>query len=333
MEEHKDQNKSGGYSDIIHVMPSEYYGVDPDISRRPIATVPVAAVKAPTPPPPPRATAKSPVKPKNRVTMLIIIIGMVILVALLGFLVYVLYFSSPVPTPTPTPTPVVVVPEPQPEPVVVVPTPEPTPEPVLTPEPVIISRILNQMHDVDIDNDGLTDMEELMFGTKTDNSDTDGDKFLDGTEVVHLFNPVGTEPAKIEFSGLISTYVNPIYDYNIFYPTKWYARSTDVATNEVIFTSPLDEFVTLAVEERDPAMSLVEWYRINKQTAGNVSAPIEFVNTMKTPGLESASGFSFFFAKGKYVYSLTYDIGTKEKAAYPDLFRMMAESFVFTEKK
>lgn len=45
----------------------------------------------------------------------------------------------------------------------------------------------------DFDKDGLSDRLELLFGTDPTNSDTDGDGFLDGTEVESGFSPTSTE--------------------------------------------------------------------------------------------------------------------------------------------
>ncbi|MBT4349346.1 hypothetical protein HOD19_01025 [bacterium] len=44
---------------------------------------------------------------------------------------------------------------------------------------------------LDIDNDGLTHQEELLFGTDPNNPDTDGDGYLDGEEVNNGYNPLG----------------------------------------------------------------------------------------------------------------------------------------------
>ncbi len=47
---------------------------------------------------------------------------------------------------------------------------------------------------IDSDADGLSDDAELRYGTKKDQSDTDGDSYLDGDEVQHGFNPIGNGP-------------------------------------------------------------------------------------------------------------------------------------------
>lgn len=48
---------------------------------------------------------------------------------------------------------------------------------------------INRM--LDLDNDGLTDMQESAYGTDLANPDTDGDGYKDGDEVESGFNPAG----------------------------------------------------------------------------------------------------------------------------------------------
>lgn len=49
--------------------------------------------------------------------------------------------------------------------------------------------------DIDSDNDGLSDENELIYGTDNKNPDTDGDGYLDGAEVSSGYNPRG--PGKL----------------------------------------------------------------------------------------------------------------------------------------
>ncbi|MDP2736734.1 MAG: fibronectin type III domain-containing protein [bacterium] len=43
----------------------------------------------------------------------------------------------------------------------------------------------------DFDHDGLTNSEEIQYGTDPLKADTDGDGYIDGTEVAHGYNPLG----------------------------------------------------------------------------------------------------------------------------------------------
>jgi len=51
---------------------------------------------------------------------------------------------------------------------------------------------------VDSDQDYLNDKWELVLGTGLMNPDSDGDKYLDGTEVAASYDPLNPEPSKLE---------------------------------------------------------------------------------------------------------------------------------------
>ncbi|MFH1366484.1 MAG: hypothetical protein ABIH38_00650 [Patescibacteria group bacterium] len=55
---------------------------------------------------------------------------------------------------------------------------------------------------IDSDNDGLTDMEEIIYGTDKNNPDTDGDGHLDGAEVENGYNPNGVGKLDSDNDGL-----------------------------------------------------------------------------------------------------------------------------------
>jgi hypothetical protein len=51
---------------------------------------------------------------------------------------------------------------------------------------------LMNLNNLDSDHDGLSDEEEIFYGTDKNNQDTDGDGYLDGAEVEGSYNPMGT---------------------------------------------------------------------------------------------------------------------------------------------
>lgn len=68
---------------------------------------------------------------------------------------------------------------------------------VLTIEPINIGQVASPLGD-DSDGDGLTNEEEVYYGTDPKKYDTDGDGYGDGVEVAHGFNPIG--PGKLSKS-------------------------------------------------------------------------------------------------------------------------------------
>ncbi|MCK4554808.1 hypothetical protein KAU19_07710, partial [Candidatus Parcubacteria bacterium] len=79
----------------------------------------------------------------------------------------------------------------------------------------------------DSDNDGLTDAEEVIYGTDPNNPDTDGDSYLDGEEVRGGYNPNGEgklikDIEKFSDEGLLKeqptfTYGSGDYDFSLVY--------------------------------------------------------------------------------------------------------------------
>lgn len=54
----------------------------------------------------------------------------------------------------------------------------------------------------DVDNDGLTNAEETLYGTDPNNPDTDGDGYKDGEEVKNGYNPLGAGQLDSDNDGL-----------------------------------------------------------------------------------------------------------------------------------
>jgi len=50
---------------------------------------------------------------------------------------------------------------------------------------------MENLKNIDSDQDGLSDEEEIFYGTDKNNPDTDGDTYLDGDEVKNGYNPLG----------------------------------------------------------------------------------------------------------------------------------------------
>jgi len=309
MAEDKDNKVTADY-DKVFVMPEEYHGVRPDQPREVVREKIITKTKI--------------VRKKSRALPMVVIFALFITVSLLSYIGYLTYFK-------PAPEPEVIVKVVEPEPVVV--EPEPEPEPVVVPsqefDPAKIEPIkLSEMFDVDVDDDGLTDAEEFLLETDYQRPDSDQDSYLDGVELENLYNPIGSDPARLEFSGLVSTYVNPTFDYDLFYPKGWFARSVDPKNSEIVFSSPMNENVSVLVLENTAQLTLAEWYSVQIDEAeANI---VEFENHNNMKGVRSPDEFTVYFARGEYIYVIDYDIGLKEKASYPHLFELLVQSFVFT---
>lgn len=193
---------------------------------------------------------------------------------------------------------------------------------------IIRELTLEMASSTDSDDDGLTDVEERLFGTESQNADTDEDTFSDGQEVINLYDPNSIGGATLGESDKVKTYTNTNYKYTVMHPASWFVKSTDKANLEVVFTSENNEFVSIWVEENPDDLSLTDWF--TKQAPDiEPNEIIEFINKKGIIGLKSPDGYTMYFAKDDFVYIMHYSIGLKEKADFPSVYKMMIESFNF----
>ncbi len=180
---------------------------------------------------------------------------------------------------------------------------------------------------LDTDQDGLTDIEEtLLYSTNKNEFDTDGDGYSDKQELLNLYNPSGLAPIRLIDSGNVKDFENKNYKYKIYYPTKWKVKSLDGSEKEVLFTSTTGEFIEVIVTENTKNLSLDEWF---KQNFGE--QVFKTVLRVKTKsglvGLRSLDRRTVYFARGKYIFAITHNIGTKKQMDYGVTFEMMVKSF------
>ena len=83
--------------------------------------------------------------------------------------------------------------------------------------------------EIDIDEDDLTDEEEIIYMTNSRRGDTDWDGHKDGVEIQNLYDPLISDELLID-SGLITVYQNPTFNYSIFRPKTWLSAPIDPET-------------------------------------------------------------------------------------------------------
>lgn len=327
-------NSSGnlsGFSDRVVSMPESFYGTKENLTRP--QDLKVQYQPAVSPEVPKKPMSQKPTKIVSKTTYLIIGIGVLLLLGLVGYLIYLMYFSNPqtleqlpgtIEVENSSVPPIINEPE--------IELPLENEPPVVEEPPIIeepIPRILSLMHDIDTDGDLLTDNEEYVLKTNAAEKDTDGDGYIDGQEFINFFNPIASEPAELEFSGLVVTYVNPIFAYNVFYPIGWFARSVDQAASEVIITSIAGEFVSIKVLENSLRQAVDVWYLSTFPQITSNEIKI-YSNRQGDKVVQSPDEFTSYLAKNDLIYEIKYDIGAREKASYPNIYQMMVNGFIFT---
>lgn len=110
----------------------------------------------------------------------------------------------------------------------------------------------------DVDGDGLSLAEEIIFATDPKNSDSDGDGFADGSELLNGFDPTKPQLTFTE-TGLFGTFSHD--SYVILYPTAWQVVQRGTAGEEVLFQSAGGEFVEVLILEKPSNQTLAQWYQ------------------------------------------------------------------------
>lgn len=323
---------------IVHSIPMEFYGgknpAPVEIPVTPAAPVQQRAVPAQAPAgvaPRPAATSMKPSvqPPKKTKTILFALVGVVVLLVAGIAVWWFALRTAPQPMPVIVPPPPVI--EAIPEPPVVEVVATTTPEIAVVPEVVKPpAETLIPNHDfrnsIDEDVDGLTDIEEELWGTNGAATDSDSDTFADAVEIANLYNPAGVTPERLVEAQLVSTYINPEYQYSMYYPKTWIAQAVDDAKKEVLFTSITQEFVSVRVLPFPTDVPFAEWFA-KTFPSEQLATYVPFVNKFKISGVMSLDGMVAIITDGAHVYLLTYNGGAREEINYRLTFKMMVQSF------
>lgn len=181
---------------------------------------------------------------------------------------------------------------------------------------------------LDTDNDALTDVEEVLYGTDPRKADTDGDSYADGHEIEFGYNPLIAGSARWNTSGKVLVYTNPNYNYTLLYPSKWTVQGADIQLKEVHFVSSDEEqYMSVKYEDNPKGLTPLAWYQsLGKKDYASMRA----VKISGLDGLISPDGLNLYLGggTGKPLYIFTYNVGLKTQLDYFFTFTMMQKSFV-----
>lgn len=177
----------------------------------------------------------------------------------------------------------------------------------------------------DTDSDGLTDVEELLYGTNFRDPDSDEDTFLDGNEVFHRYHPLGTAPATLLDTGAVKVLTDATYPYTLFYPSTWTVALSRDAFG-VTFQSARQASIRVTWEEKDAHETLDDL--LNGEVSTAERAQMKEVMTKEGYfGLMSADDRTAYLDMGSAMATLTYDLGGKTQIEYLQTFQMLVNSF------
>ena len=314
----------------VSVMPKEFRGRDglkrPFTGQQPVVMQPPKPPPLPKPEPVKTVTPEQarkatltppPAKKKAKVPWALIIGGVVLLVVLGAGAYFFLLPSEDEPAIVRTPPePTVVVPTPDPDP-----EPEPDPDPDPEPEPDPFAGLV--LPGQDTDSDGLTDVEEVVYGTQTNRPDTDQDGFLDGNEVFHLYHPNGNAPQTLLDTGAVVV-IQP-NGYRMLALTRW-TRQVDDQSGLIVVSAPTGESFQVLPQSIQANETLNQWYARNvpvldQQTLEPDRTKEGYVMVWTEDRLTAYVRFS-----DEEVLVFTYNLGSAQRVQYRQTFEMFINS-------
>lgn len=185
----------------------------------------------------------------------------------------------------------------------------------------------------DTDSDGLTDVEEAVYGTDASKADSDGDGFIDGKQVrsdgtivgeVYLgYNPAGA--GSLEGSALVKRQQDANKAYSLLVPSSWTVTAGQDGGLLITPTQQTGEFFQVVVNDNPNRLDAKTWYTTNNPSANNSQLQTFAVNGLS--GVYSEDLSTAYIAKDAKVYSIQYNAGALTQVNLRTTFDMMIRSF------
>ncbi|KKQ27632.1 MAG: von Willebrand factor type A [Candidatus Magasanikbacteria bacterium GW2011_GWC2_37_14] len=178
----------------------------------------------------------------------------------------------------------------------------------------------------DMDNDSLTDLEEETLGTDSGVWDTDKDGYYDGQEVYNLYNPIGLAPMKIVDSGVVQEYIDPKWQYRVYYPATWQIGTVDEEGRQVLFSASDGDYIEIDVVDKEKNDTFADWFA--KTATGQRFIDLsDFVNRFKENGKKRGDDLVGYFVNFDKVYVITYHTDSSGFISYRHFMQLMLQSF------
>ncbi len=178
---------------------------------------------------------------------------------------------------------------------------------------------------LDSDSDGLSDVEEALFATNPQLPDTDGDGFLDGNEVFHVYNPNGLAPATLIDAKLVKA-VSGSIGWTMFVPTSW-TVTDNVDGSVATFISGHGEKFQLTIEDNAKKTPIVEWY-LAKHPQVTASQVLQYRSKRGYVGIIGADLLTTYIPWGDKIFVFTYDLNGQTFINFRTIYSMMLNSLV-----
>jgi len=181
---------------------------------------------------------------------------------------------------------------------------------------------------LDSDSDGLTDLEEALYGTENRTPDADADGFLDGNEVYNLYNPAGKAPAKLENSNQVKK-IDGSIGWSMLIPAAWTTRDASADGGRITIVTGHGEVFKLVVNDNPNKQTVLEWYLANNPGAQREQI-LKYRSKHGYEGIIGADQLTTFIPWGDKIFSFAYDLDGQSFINYRTTYYMMLNSMVLS---
>jgi hypothetical protein len=194
-----------------------------------------------------------------------------------------------------------------------------TPEIVASSSTTTVAVVDDFSLDIDTDQDGLTDKEETVLGTNSDQADSDGDGYGDLAELRNGYNPAGSGKI-INNTGLKSAQQGK---WSILAPAIWISQLG--SDDSAIFRAGDGQFIQLVSLSKLVGQDLNNWY---EEIFIGQTADVTIVGNNQLA--ISPDGLTYYVARPalNYLISLTYNPESTKLLSYSNIFRLAADSLI-----
>lgn len=199
----------------------------------------------------------------------------------------------------------------------------PLPPPPVAP-PIVEEKPTLPPGGLDSDSDGLSDLEEPLYGTDPQHPDSDGDGFLDGNEAFHLYNPAAKAPVRLLDSGLVKVF-SASAGWSMYIPASWAGVLDSPDGARATITTNRAENFKISLVDNNEQQTPLTWYLA--QHPGVISSSLRPVRTKGgLDGLLSEDRLTAFFAWGNKIFVLQYDLNGESFINFRTTYEMMLNS-------
>lgn len=181
---------------------------------------------------------------------------------------------------------------------------------------------------LDTDSDGITDLEEQLYGTDPRSPDTDADGFLDGNEVFNLYNPNGKAPASLLDSKIVRSVETPI-GWVMSVPSAWSIKLDSADGSAATIDSHHGERFVVSVEPNPEKKPVLDWY-LAKHPDAKLTQVLQYRSKRGYEGIIGADLLTTYIPWGDRIFILTYDVDDQPFINFRTTYYMVLNSLMLS---